>query len=121
MNTEELESKESVEGLKDSMTRYSDERTTIVNTTDLRETLEYVAELEGKLSKATGLLKGVPLYYGDVVAEVQYEDDPVGTVIDIKEGRGNENMYVVKLFKPLVHSSTVDYYRSEVVLFEREQ
>jgi hypothetical protein len=46
LSIEESKAKEAVEGLKGSLTEYSNERVTFVNTTDLREALAYIADLE---------------------------------------------------------------------------
>lgn len=48
MSIEESKGKEAVEGLKDSLKEYSNEKVTFVNTTDLREALAYIQLLEDK-------------------------------------------------------------------------
>lgn len=56
MNIEEAN--EAVEGLKGSLTEYSNEKVTFVNTTDLRTVLTYIAELEIKVANREKIAVG---------------------------------------------------------------
>jgi len=74
--------KEAVAFLKDSLTEYSNEEVTFVNTTDLRGALAYVEELEAKVP--AGPVR--PFKVGDKVQEICDEtgdEKPVGTVVDM--------------------------------------
>lgn len=96
MSIDESKGKEAVAGLKDSMTRYSDEMTTIVNTTDLREALDYIAELEAK----------VPEEF-DMVSNLKVGDSVVALVNALSVNKGERG--VVKEIFQEHYPIKVDY------------
>lgn len=76
------EAKEAVEGLKGSLKEYNNEKVTFVNTTDLREVLAYVEELEAKVPAEPKRAFKV----GDKVQEIcddTGDELPVGTVLSL--------------------------------------
>ena len=84
MSIDVSKGKEAVAGLLDSMKEYSDERKTFVNTTDLREALEYIQLLEEKAgweddAQPENLDTVSELVQGDTVRTlIRYNNYPVG-------------------------------------------
>ncbi len=117
MSIEESKGKEAVEGLKDSMKEYSNEKVTFVNTTDLLEALAYIAELEAKVGEPEKLDADTELAVGDTVRTmISYETVtgdgfPGNSVGTVKEITTDEYPIKVQFEK---YPYTVGYERHEL-------
>jgi hypothetical protein len=82
-----------------------------------REKLRSVVE---RLEMLEPVAKTAPFEVGDIVRAVG-EEEPTGRVIQIKhEAEGYfETAYLVKLYKPTLHSNSISYYQDEIELMER--
>lgn len=73
-----------------------------------------------RLEMLEPVAKTAPFEVGDIVREVG-EEELTGEVIQIKhESEGYfETAYLVKLYKPTLHSKSITYYHDEIELMER--